>query len=220
MKILDLFCGAGGASMGYHQSFPEAEIVGIDHKPQPNYTFKFIQADATALDIYDDYDLIHASPPCQAFSTLKHSAGAKEYTDWEIPFIRQILKSTGKAYVMENVPGAPLLNPVTLCGSMFSLVYHGYELRRHRLIETSFPVQQPPCAHEYRVLGVYGDLAKQRRASTRGVKAGHEDAKHLMGIGWMTSQEITQAIPPAYTRYIANQMQHLYGYEDRHYCDR
>ena len=203
MRILDLFCGAGGASMGYHLAFPDADIIGVDHQPQPVYPFEFIQADATALNIYDDYDFIHASPPCQAHSTLKHSPGAKDYTDWEIPVIRQILESTGKPWVIENVPGAPLRDPLLLCGSMFSLVHDGYELRRHRLFETSFRVEQPACQHRYPVLGVYGDLAKRRRASTRGVKAGYDDAKHLMDIGWMTSKDITQAVPPAYTRYIA-----------------
>ena len=210
MKILDLFCGAGGASMGYRQALPDAEIVGVDHQPQPNYPFTFIQTNATALDFYDDFDFIHASPPCQTYSTLRVSKGVKEYDDWILPFTQQILRSFaagGGSYVIENVPGAPLTNPIRLCGSAFPILttdWNGerHELRRHRLFETSFTVSGTECAHAWPVLGVYGTISLNPRRSKRGTKAGIRQAEELMGIDWMTPEELVQAIPPAYTRHI------------------
>lgn len=206
MRILDLFCGAGGAAMGYHKAFPSAEIVGIDINPQPNYPFTFRQADLSTAREWDDeqWDLIHASPPCQRFSTL-NAVNDNEY-DNLLDVVRDILFTLDVPWVIENVPGAEKksdMNPnLALCGSMFNLRYGGFELRRHRLFETSFVVPQPPHAHELPVLGVYGDLARFRRPSNRGVKAGFYDAQRLMRIEWMTKREIVQAIPPAYTEFI------------------
>lgn len=191
--------------MGYSQAGFD-EIVGIDIVPQPNYPFPFVQGDALWLSWagFGDFDLIHASPPCQAYSTLRHSPGADTYPDL-IDQTRSLLQSSGLPYVIENVTGAPLENPVQLCGSTFGLRYDGFELRRHRLFETSFPLLVPPCDHQSPILGVYGDLSKTRRKSTRGVKAGIRDAQALMGIGWMTPAELVEAIPPAYTRWIGEQ---------------
>lgn len=207
MRLLDLYCGAGGAAVGYHQA-GFTDIVGVDINPQPNYPFAFVQADVlnfmgrlTPGDARHQFDLIHASPPCQAHSTLRHSPGAGSYEDL-IPATRQLLQESGVPYVIENVPGAPLDNPVTLCGSSVNLTYEGYELRRHRLFETNFPLLVPPCQHKGMVLGVYGDLAAHKRKSTRGWKAGRQDAQQLMGIDWMNDQELVQAIPPAYTKHI------------------
>ena len=201
--VLDLFCGAGGASEGYRQA--GFEVVGVDIMPQPNYPFEFVRNDALDLPSHLDgmkVDLIHASPPCQAYSTLRHSPGAVEYSDL-VAHTRRLLEDTGLPWVIENVPGSPLFDPVTLCGSMFGLRYDGFELRRHRLFETSgFTIPPLDCLHGLPVLGVYGDLSKNRRPSNRGVKAGHEDARHLMGIDWMTTKELVQAIPPAYTRWV------------------
>ena len=207
MRVLDLFCGAGGAAMGYHRA--GFEVVGVDIEPQPNYPFRFVQTDALRyieslidLGYANRYDLIHASPPCQAYSTLRHSPGASEYADL-VDVTRNLLDILGRPYVIENVPGAPLWRPITLCGSMFDLRSEGFELRRHRLFETKpFGVPQPVCDHLLPVLGVYGDLTPNPRPSTRGVKAGHENARQLMGIDWMTTPELVQAIPPAYTEHI------------------
>lgn len=222
MRILDLFCGAGGASMGYHQALQEMginhEIVGIDINPQPNYPFTFIQADLTTDDPVDPatFDLIHASPPCQAHSTLRHSPGAKEtYVDL-VATTRVILNDYDRPYVIENVPGAPLVEPTRLCGSNFpdlrtiwqeipNGLKRWYGLRRHRLFESTFTMKQPACRHNLPVLGVYGDLAKNARKSTRGIKAGRTQAWELMGIDWMTDKELTQAIPPAYSRWVMYQ---------------
>lgn len=214
MRLLDLFCGAGGAAMGYMLAGFD-EIVGVDVVPQPNYPFDFIEGDAfevaRTLDLAS-FDLIHASPPCQAYSTLRHAPGAGEYPDL-VDATRVLMgeyvtaRGSGRPAwtVIENVPGAPLENPVRLCGSSFDLRHDGFELRRHRLFEVPFSILAPPCAHRDPVLGVYGDLAKNRRPSPRGVKAGIDDAKRLMGIGWMTPKELVQAIPPAYTKFIGEQ---------------
>jgi DNA (cytosine-5)-methyltransferase 1 len=201
MRLLDLFCGAGGSAMGYWRA--GFDVVGVDINPQPRYPFTFIQGDALDPPVnLESFDLIHASPPCQAHSTLRHSPGATDYPDL-IDATRSLI--AGFPYVIENVVGAPLDNPIRLCGSMFDLRSDGFELRRHRLFETSFPILAPPCTHRQPVLGVYGDLAKNRRRSNRGVKAGREDAHHLMGIDWMTDSELTEAIPPAYTSFIGEQ---------------
>ena len=144
MRILDLFCGAGGASMGYHRAFPDAEIVGVDINPQPRYPFRFVQADAMSLASAASYlkrfDLVHASPPCQRYSDLaKRNGNAHEWPDFIDP-VRQLLQGAGRHYVIENVEGAPLENPITLCGTMFP----GLRVLRHRLFECyGFTVPQP-----------------------------------------------------------------------------
>jgi len=112
MRVLDLFCGAGGASMGYHRAWPDAEIVGIDNMPQPDYPFKFVQADALNLPVnLGDFDLIHASPPCQAYSTA--TPGEHDHPDL-VPPTREMLQ--GHRFVIENVVGSPLHAHLMLCG--------------------------------------------------------------------------------------------------------
>src|SRR5258708_28352590 len=130
MKVLDLFCGAGGAAMGLPRAWPDAEILGVDIVPQPRYPFKFVQADAMTFPL-EGYDFIWASPPCQAFSKTRRITG-KEYPDLIDP-IRQRFP-TRIPYVIENVTGAPLFAPVMLCGTMF-----GLKVIRHRNFETNFP---------------------------------------------------------------------------------
>ncbi len=220
-KALDLFCCAGGAGMGLHRA--GFDVTGVDIRPQSRYPFPFIEGDALAQDL-SGYDLVWASPPCQAHTSMKTMHNAKEHPDL-IPATRAMLEAWGGVWIMENVVGAPLRNPVTLCGTMFGLGCQDAELRRHRLFECSFAILAPPCSHGQRasVMGVYGGhLRNRRRARTIGIygeacrdsvrKIDKGDAdfdvtqgREAMGIDWMTLAELCQAIPPAYSQFLATQ---------------
>lgn len=225
-RLLDLFCGAGGAAVGYHRA--GFEVVGVDIKPQKNYIFEFHQADALTFPL-EGFDVIHASPPCQRYTSLRAMWNRREHPDLVAP-TRDRLQNSGLPWVIENVPGAPLINPVTLCGSMFRLGCEGAELRRHRLFETSFPLCVPlKCNHgwsgsdtttigvyghaggyskrqAYCVIGVYGGHGRDRRRRKNGQHFPTAQRKEAMGINWMTGQELSQAIPPAYTEFIGRQL--------------
>lgn len=207
-KALDLCCCAGGASMGLWRA--GFDVVGVDIKPQPRYPFMFIQADALEVR-FQGFDFIWASPPCQAYTHMKHAPGAKgEANPMLIEPLRERLKASGVTWVIENVEGAPLTDPVTLCGSMFGLGAQGCQLQRHRLFESNFIIPQPACSHDDRpVIGVYGGHARRRAASaggrgTRDVwEGGHKTAaSEALGIDWMTLSELSEAIPPAYSEHI------------------
>jgi DNA (cytosine-5)-methyltransferase 1 len=227
MRLLDLYCGAGGASMGYHQA--GFEVIGVDIKYHPNYPFTFIQADAcnmldtllmggTTHDARIDYrvgwvynlrnfDAIHASPPCQGYTALKYRQDDTGKYPLLIEPTRERLQQTGLPYVIENVPGAPLREPVTLCGSQFGLTteWPGYGevgLRRHRLFETDFYLPDAG-AHDHSLLSVpvFGRGPSGRKMTLKGPGLA-KAAREVMEIGWMTYRELCQAIPPAYTRYI------------------
>jgi DNA (cytosine-5)-methyltransferase 1 len=209
--LLDLFCGAGGAAMGYHRA--GFDVVGVDIKPQPHYPFEFIQGDAMNPPVdLDAFDVIHASPPCQAYSAgaRMREGYAKEHPRLIEP-VRDLLIKTGLPYVIENVPEAPLLNPIRLCGSSFGISsIEG--VRRHRGFETSVPMMAPPCAHglHQTVVGVYGDHPEDSviRKGYPAIRARSvEHAAHVMGIDWMkTWPELKEAIPPAYTEFIGTQL--------------
>lgn len=209
MRILDLFCKAGGAAMGLHQAFPEAEIVGVDIEPQPRYPFTFVQGDALAFPLAG-FDFIWASPPCQKYTSAAPLQGRDNHPDLIAP-VRERLAASGKPYVIENVPGAPLINPVTLCGQTL-----GCNVKRHRLFEASFPITRLTCpkGHPGDWLIVFGWSALRRsrgagtgpkkdRGKTKGKSVPHAEACAAMGIDWMTRAELSQAIPPAYSRHIA-----------------
>lgn len=207
MRALDLFCKAGGASMGLHQA--GFDVTGVDIEPQKRYPFSFLQG--SALDINPQwarrFDLIWASPPCQAHTSLKKMHNAKKHADL-IPQTRALLKNIGVPYIIENVEGAPLLKPCCLCGSMFSLGTEIAELRRHRLFETDFNVQPPAaCSHgvKDRVIGVYGGHGRDRRRKINTQDFSIDDRRKAMGIDWMNGMELSQAIPPAYSKYLAGQ---------------
>lgn len=207
---LDLFCGAGGASMGLHRA--GFDVIGIDHRKQPRYPFRFIQADALNPPVdLSRFDLIWASPPCQAHVSLRWMHNAKQHKDLIEP-TRALLKSSGCVWVIENVVDAPLRHEMTLCGTMFDLGTGDAELWRHRKFETSW--QQPlftvpHCRHRSkpRVIGVYGGHGRDHRRD----KWLHKDVqdfpvtarREAMGIDWMTAAELSQAIPPAYAEFIA-----------------
>lgn len=218
--LLDLFCKAGGAAWGYHQA--GFDVIGVDINPQPNYPFDFLQFDA--IDYLTQLAAgsrgyqpaaIHASPPCQAFSAMKHMPDARPHAELVEP-VRELLVATGLPYVIENVVGAPLNDPILLCGSMFDgLEAGGFQLRRHRLFESNVPISAPgPCRHEGPVIGVYGGHVRCRSSKFwRGTGADFpgQDKKQLalsaMGIHHrMTMNELSEAIPPAYTAFIGAQL--------------
>jgi DNA (cytosine-5)-methyltransferase 1 len=203
--LLDLFCGAGGASAGYYLA--GYEIVGVDINPQPNYPFPFARADALEYlaGRGHHYSLIHASPPCQAHSqATKRWGRSKDHPDM-IPQTRHLLQKSGRPYVIENVVGAPLINPILLCGSMF-----GLKVRRHRLFECSFSFVRPPCgckhAEQGPVITVTGHPGgKSTRDGLRG-RGNTQDWRDAMRIQWMSGKELAQAIPPDYTHHIGRQI--------------
>ena len=180
--------------MGLHRA--GFDVTGVDIEPQPHYPFPFIQADATAMSLRG-FDFIWASPPCQAY-TLAQRIQANSHPDLIEP-VRRMLKASGAgAWAIENVVGAPLENPIMLCGTMFDL-----KVYRHRLFETSFPIVEPPH-HEH-----VAPLRKMGRKPAPGDFmhvvgnfSGVAQAREAMGIEWMMRDELREAIPPAYAEYI------------------
>jgi DNA (cytosine-5)-methyltransferase 1 len=220
MKLLDLYCKAGGASKGYADA--GFEVTGIDIKKQKRYPYTFIQADAleilSDLDYLRTFDVITASPPCQTHSRTKHLRDAQGGTTTKIDLIpqtRAALIASGKPYVIENVPGAPLINPIQLCGSSF-----GLKVRRHRLFESNYEILGSVCKHKEqgKPIGVYGamnDTAQGLDKTTGKYVIGGstaktvEEARLAMGIDWMIWGELVEAIPPAYTLHIGQQLMRL-----------
>ncbi len=230
--LLDLFSGAGGAARGYQRA--GFCVLGVDIKPQPHYAgCRFVQADAMTYPL-DGFDVIHASPPCQAFTALKTMPNAKEHKSL-IEETRQRLKETGKPYIMENVIGSPLIPSVILCGTMFGLGTGNADLWRHRIFETNFHIGLvQPCNHglRSRVIGVYGGHGRDRRRTkpltcgvygNAGGKSNRDGTQQFttseraeaMGIDWMTGTELSQAIPPAYTEWIGRQLMEYLGEKQR-----
>lgn len=214
--IIDLFCKAGGMSRGFHDV--GFEPVGVDINPQPNYPYRFIRANVLHLWEWlaevGPFVSVHASPPCQAHST--QTQHRDRHVDL-IPHTRQLLRSFGVPYIIENVEGARrhLVDPIRLCGSSF-----GLDVRRHRYFETNWPLQGKPCDHAWQtprfrslaidnhregklatVVGVHGHLNYPGEFPIR-CKA--------MEIDWMTNDELVEAIPPRYAEFIGGQlMEHL-----------
>lgn len=223
-RLLDLFCGAGGCSAGYERA--GFGVVGVDINPQPNYPFDFLQADALEVlrsgaviweDInsysgyrVDEFDAIHASPPCQAY--IRSGMVAKDGRHpMLIEPVRELLEASGLPWVIENVPGAPLRPDAVLCGSMF-----GLEIRRHRWFEFSWnqPLLTLACDHTQRITGVYGHPHGKggawRNGSRPMLPSDRETWSRGMGIDWMEPLELAAAIPPAYTELIGHQLlQHI-----------
>lgn len=193
--------------MGYHRA--GFEVVGVDIKLQPRYPFEFHQGDALTWPL-EGFDAIHASPPCQAYSTISKQTGAHKKHPDLVAATRTRLRASGLPYVIENVIGSPLSNPIMLCGSSF-----GLKVRRHRLFECSFSVMATPCAH-----GLQRSNGNRLRKADGlrhpdavvpcygGGQAGFPVARvrKAMDIDWMTQDELSQAIPPAYTEYIGERL--------------
>ncbi|SFR75948.1 DNA (cytosine-5)-methyltransferase 1 [Agromyces sp. CF514] len=221
MRILDLFCCAGGAGVGYSRA--GFDVVGIDVKPQRNYPFEFHQADAIEYlsEHGHEFDAIHASPPCQLYS-ITSNAHTNEHPDLVGP-TREALVASDKPYVIENVEGAPLMEPLLLCASEFGLRapdVDGVELalKRHRLFESNvWLMGAGGCRHDgTQIAGSYTG-SRHRKPEHRDNperRGGYTPAltvrRELMGIDWMNEHELAQAIPPAYTEFIGHQlMTHL-----------
>ncbi len=193
-RLLDLFAGAGGAGMGYHRA--GFDVTGVDIEPHDDYPFALIVADAlevlTDEAFLSDFDVIHASPPCQHYAPVTAWRGNHDDHPDLLGPTRDLLTATGLPYVIENVPGAPMRVDYMLCGSMF-----GLRVRRHRWFETSHPTYDllPPCDHR----GLLPFMHKGERAYT--------DA---LGCPWMNNRDGRDAVPPAYTQHIGEQlMAHL-----------
>jgi DNA (cytosine-5)-methyltransferase 1 len=201
-RLLDLFCGAGGAAMGYHRA--GFDVVGVDTAPQPNYPFEFHQADAMTYPP-NGFDAIHASPPCQTFTAYRRrGAGVGDGYLNLIPQTRATLEASRLPYIIENVPGAPLHNPIQLCGSSF-----GLNVRRHRLFESNVAILAPPCAHGWQTPRFPQATNRANLRSTVEVGVWRiplDVQQESMGIDWMTLTELSEAIPPAYTEHIGHQL--------------
>lgn len=207
-RLLDLFCGAGGCARGYADA--GFEVVGVDIAPQPHYPYTFIQADALTFPL-DGFDMIHASPVCKGYTELNY-IGKEKHERLILP-VKERLQQSGKLFVIENVAGAKLELPgaLWLCGSMF-----GLQVRRHRLFESNFLLFAPgPCWHDRNFYSIHGDHVWNRAKRSparkdRRWRPGYgtvEEGARAMGIDWMGKQgEISQAIPPAYTRWIGGQL--------------
>jgi DNA (cytosine-5)-methyltransferase 1 len=207
MKILDLFCGAGGAGMGYHRA--GFTVTGVDIAPQPRYPFEFVQGDALqyVCEHWQQYDAIHASPPCQSYSVTR-TLHTNEYPDL-LPVTRALLRFIGLPYVIENVPGSPMRDYIKLRGDMF-----GLQVLRMRYFESNIMLLAPSMPKKRGVTSFngkgYSTLDDAEFITVAGHNFRHSDASLAMDIFWMNRHELAESIPPAYTEYIGKQlMRHL-----------
>ena len=220
-RLLDLFCGAGGAAVGYSKA--GFEVVGVDINPQPNYPFEFIQADAVQYltDNWTKFDAFHASPPCQKHTKTRHLANARnggkypEHPDFIEP-IRGLLEVIGDAvgnrpWVIENVHGAPLLDPISLYGSQF-----GLKTQRRRCFESNKPLTEPENKMQKmhtlsagNGIGSDGSISICGSGGVRGLNAKQIKlywGYALGGVDWMSRQEMAECIPPVYAEFIGKQL--------------
>ena len=207
MRLLDLFCGVGGASAGYAEA--GFDVIGVDLKHGKRYPYTYIKGDVLQylkdLDFLRSFDVIHASPPCQTHSITQHLRNAQGKTTSKldlIPETRAARIASGKPYIIENVPGSPLINPIQLCGSAFDL-----KVRRHRLFESNMRLEGSKCDHKAqgRPIGVYGSLNDEIPQGGK-TATNINEARQAMGIDWGIWTELVEAIPPAYTKYLGLQI--------------
>jgi len=205
--LLDLFCCAGGAARGYYEA--GFDVVGIDNKVQPNYPYEFIQGDAIQVGkrllATRTVGAIHASPPCQKFSAYRRRGQGvgSGYLNL-IPVTRELCRESGLPYVIENVPGAPLENPVQYCGSSFAL-----DIRRHRLFESNVALTAPECDHSWQKPRFPPATNRKNLRCTMEIGVWRiplPDQQRAMGIDNVSLRELSQAVPPAYTKHIGAQL--------------
>lgn len=213
-RLLDLFCCAGGAGMGYHLA--GFDVVGVDVEPQPRYPFEFVQADALEYFCahWQEYDAVHASPPCQAnllgLAALNRSLG-RDYDHVDLlDETREYLVWSEKPYVIEQpMKGARLRAPAVYCGSSFGLPIH-----RHRQFESNVLLMSPACEHDRLTEKKYWTSYRRRSDGTRDTSRksavvqvyGNGGDQHEWGPALGMPAELTQAIPPAYTQHIGEQL--------------
>lgn len=215
--LVDLFCGAGGCAKGYHEA--GFDILGVDKMPQPHYPFRFVQADA--LEFLDTYlaagmpaDALHGSPPCQ--DHMRGGSHPVHGTGWLLAATRDRFARAGLPWVIENVPGAPMRADYMLCGCMFGLHVGAMQLVRERWFETSWRgfELRAPCEHGGRfAVSVTGHGTTTYARDKLGRNPTIAEYRALMGgVDWMNRDELSQAIPPAYTRLIGSRLlQHIHG---------
>lgn len=209
-RVLDLFCGGGGAGSGY--VYAGYEVVGVDIAPQKDYPFTFILDNALTYmeglissGEIRRFDLLHASPPCQAHMKSGNINGY-HYEDL-IPETRELLKASGLPYIIENVPGAPLISPIRLCGKNFGLMTY-----RHRLFESNIPFKQPYHLLHREVRTKLGIAPNEgEMIDVAGNFIGVDYARRAMRINWMPRKTLKEAIPPAYTHYLGLQARRILG---------
>lgn len=223
-RILDLFCCEGGAAVGYKNA--GFEVVGVDLDPKfaKRYPFEFHAADAIEFvkEHAHEFDAIHASPPCQAYSVTRNSHNRKH--PMLVEPTRKALEESGLPYIIENVVGAPLQNPITLCGRMFGLEAVDDDgevvvMDRHRLFESNIELTQPvhePHDRSVQVAGSYGGARRDKYEARFVRKGGYVPSKEvqqkLLGIDWMTQHGMYQSLPPVYTEFIGKQLiKHIEG---------
>jgi len=206
MKLLDLFCGVGGASAGYTAA--GFDVTGIDLKHGKRYPYTYIRGNVSDYlnnEYLQQFDVIHASPPCQTHSITQHLRNAQGKSTSKvdmIPEVRAALIASGVPYIIENVPGSPLIDPIQLCGSSFNL-----KVRRHRLFESNINLKGSICNHnaQGKPVGVYGSLNDEIPGGGHTAKTLHQ-ARSAMGIEWALWGELVEAIPPIYTEYLGKQI--------------
>jgi hypothetical protein len=214
LRVLDLFCGAGGVSAGWHAA--GFDVHGVDIDPQPDYPFGFTRADALTFDL-TGWDVVVASPVCKRYSTATPEDRREAHPDQVGPMRHRLVEAVSSpggpaVYVIENVPGAPLADPVLVCGDTLRL-----GVRRHRLFESNVPLVGTGCHHDrgrpaVPVYGSYGQRVTRADPADPGPPRGTEAARQAMGIDWMPWPALTQAIPPAYAFWVAVQVRaHLAG---------
>lgn len=198
-RALDLFCGAGGATKGLQRA--GFHVTGVDLVCSLRYCGDaFIQADALEVDLAG-YDFIWASPVCKRYSAMSRMVGVARRHPDQIGPVRERLIAQSSPWVIENVEGAPLRPDLVLCGRMF-----GLPLIRHRVFEASFRLSDPgPCAHDGSEIPVYGNGTSGYHLRKRGRGVTIAEKREAMGIDWMNRDELSQAIPPVYSEWIARQ---------------
>ncbi len=206
MKILDLFCGGGGASVGYARA--GFKVVGVDMVQKKNYPYEFIKGDAMEilkdLDFLNTFDVIHASPPCQFYTVAGNLMRAQGKTTSKpdlLDPVRQALIAWGGKYIIENVVGAPM-GGITLCGSSF-----GLKVRRHRKFESNMELTSLECRHKEqgRPVGVYGSMNDEIPKGGRTAKT-LKEGQDAMGIHWLGWNSLKESIPPIYTEHLGRQI--------------